>query len=346
MQTSPTQDANLPPVVRAEALLGCLDAGQALGVKLGPLLARHGIQLSQLTRPTGFIEKPRLARFLQDVADYNACPYFGFFAGVYQPPLSFGPLTELLTRAPTLGAALDNVARFTHFYTEGVRYDVSVGRRSASFRRHNSYHYDLQPTQLDLLGMVQAFKMFQGVCGSDWAPTKVFLDQPAYPGKEALIEYFRCPVIFEASCLKIEFPREDLARRSTTGDPELLAAIEAWFTPEASEQGNEVANWVKKYIRVTMGSATCNVEHCAARLNIHPRNLQRELAASGYTFKQLLLEMRIRLAQEYLRFSSVPLSHIAGMLGYANASAFSRAFTHHSGLPPLKWRRNMQGNQH
>ncbi len=343
MRRTLIQDVTLPPLVRAEVLLGIRRAAAELGANLGPLLAKHGIDRFQISQPAGYIEKPKLVCFLQAVADRYDCPYFGFLVGKYQPPMSFGPSAELITLAPSLGTALSNIVRFAHLYTESVDYDVVVNRHSARFCRRNTYQYDIAPIQLDLLGTVQVFKVFQGLCGSDWTPNLVYLDHASYPDIETLTEFFGCPVIFGASFIGIEFPREDLARRLPTADAELLEVLEAWFSAKTPRQDNEVVNWVNKYIRLTLGMGVCNLEDCAHRLSVNQRTLQRELAASGCDFRQLVLEMRINLAQDCLLSSSVTLSRIADILGYNNASAFSRAFRKRTGLSPLNWRKMAQG---
>jgi AraC-like DNA-binding protein len=72
---------------------------------------------------------------------------------------------------------------------------------------------------------------------------------------------------------------------------------------------------------------------------LHPRALQRDLAKHNCTFKQLLLEIRMELAEQYLRSSDITLSDLTELLGYQNLSAFSRAFKNSYGLSPDLWRK-------
>jgi len=50
------------------------------------------------------------------------------------------------------------------------------------------------------------------------------------------------------------------------------------------------------------------------------------------------VDTRMNLAREYLRHSQMPLTEVAGILGYENGSAFSRAFKRRHGMSPLQWR--------
>jgi hypothetical protein len=68
------------------------------------------------------------------------------------------------------------------------------------------------------------------------------------------------------------------------------------------------------------------------------RTLNRRLAACGTTFQTLVEEARFGLARQLLEDTDLPLAQIAATLGYADASAFSRAFRRWSGTAPSRWR--------
>ena len=329
-----------PPLVRAEILVGCREAAEEVGADLDTYFAAHGIDPQLIDSPSGFIEKPRLLHALQAVADHYDCQHFGFLAGKHQPPLRFGPPAQLLKLAPSLGAALDNVSRFTELYTQGVRYDVVVEPRSAIHRRTNTYRYDICPVQLDMIGMVQVFKMFQSLCGNDWKPISIYFDQAGPRQKEQLTDYFSCPVLFDRRLTCISFAREDLTRQIPTANKELLQIVEGYFASHlhANQKADDVVIRTRVYIRTRLGTGLCNLLSCAQQLGIHPRTLQRELRERGFTFKQLMLATRMEMARDHLSDSDMPLSELAEMLGYENGSAFSRAFKRQHGVSPLKWK--------
>ena len=49
-------------------------------------------------------------------------------------------------------------------------------------------------------------------------------------------------------------------------------------------------------------------------------------------------EGRFEIARQMLEDSEMPVSQIAAMLDYADASAFTRAFRRWSGTTPARWR--------
>jgi AraC-like DNA-binding protein len=75
---------------------------------------------------------------------------------------------------------------------------------------------------------------------------------------------------------------------------------------------------------------------------VHPRTLQRRLAESGTRYDQLLDRERRKQAQHYLVETGLSLSQVTGLLGYAEQSAFHRAFRRWFNTTPKEYRANME----
>ena len=73
---------------------------------------------------------------------------------------------------------------------------------------------------------------------------------------------------------------------------------------------------------------------------ISPRTLQRYLMTQGTGFQELLDDTRQAMAARYLSDSSISLTQLASLLGYADPSTFSRAFTRWNGISPQKWKQH------
>ena len=76
----------------------------------------------------------------------------------------------------------------------------------------------------------------------------------------------------------------------------------------------------------------------ADRLSIHPRALRRRLEAEGTSYRDLLAEVRARLAIEYLRQTAMTNEEIASRLGYSDAANFRHAFARWTGKSPSEFR--------
>lgn len=62
----------------------------------------------------------------------------------------------------------------------------------------------------------------------------------------------------------------------------------------------------------------------------------------GKSFKELLLEERIRRATEMIKNTDLPIGEIINGVGYENESYFHREFKKHTGLTPLVYRRKIR----
>ena len=85
------------------------------------------------------------------------------------------------------------------------------------------------------------------------------------------------------------------------------------------------------------GDAT--LDGTARALQVSARTLQRHLGRMGTSHSELLAEVRLDIACRLLADSGKRLSDIAKILGYANASSFSRSFARLMKIQPIFYRR-------
>ena len=82
----------------------------------------------------------------------------------------------------------------------------------------------------------------------------------------------------------------------------------------------------------------CSVDDLAGALSIHRRTLNRCLQREGTTFRAVLERVRFDAARDLLRDNGREIEAVARALGYAEPSAFTRAFRRWAGVPPSRWR--------
>ena len=90
---------------------------------------------------------------------------------------------------------------------------------------------------------------------------------------------------------------------------------------------------VKQYIR-SMPFHEISLEALAHKLHMSQRNLRRHLQEQGVTYKSLLENERKRIALRHVEKQDINLEQLAELLGYHNASSFSRAFKRWFGVSP------------
>lgn len=80
----------------------------------------------------------------------------------------------------------------------------------------------------------------------------------------------------------------------------------------------------------------------AGRAQIPVRTLQRRLSDLGVSYSDLVTEIRFNLARELLTDPTEKVETIAGLVGYSDASNFTRAFRRNTGMTPTRYRRSLQ----
>ncbi len=75
----------------------------------------------------------------------------------------------------------------------------------------------------------------------------------------------------------------------------------------------------------------------AAILGHSERGLQRQLKQQGTSYQQLLADVRLHHAQDYLQYSNLSILQISQLLGFKEQSSFNHFFLRGCGVSPKKW---------
>ena len=104
---------------------------------------------------------------------------------------------------------------------------------------------------------------------------------------------------------------------------------------------DDVLTRLKRLLQERLPSGDPSQDELAASLGLAPRSLQRRLAELGTSYRELINQIRHELALEYLAQTRYSVSDIAYLLGFAEVSAFTRAFKRWTGQSPSAWREGM-----
>jgi len=188
------------------------------------------------------------------------------------------------------------------------------------------------------LAMSVACNILRALCGRDWNPTAVLLARrrPADPRPQR--RFFRAPLHFNAPSSALLFPASWLSRPIPDTDPalrQILAQEVDWLN---ARYAMDFPAKVRRTIRTLLVSGTCSADKVATLFAMHRRTLSRRLKEEGTTFEILFAEVRYDAARQLLADTDLPIRQIAGILGYSDVTALTRAFHRWSGTSPAHWR--------
>jgi AraC-like DNA-binding protein len=165
----------------------------------------------------------------------------------------------------------------------------------------------------------------------------VLLDYASPPHAEMYDRIFECPILFRQSGCSYEHARDDRAVK--LADPRTHAMAREMceqLLDEINRTGGIAADI--RRILIEQPGRYPSIEMIAEKLEMYPRALRRKLEAEGTSYRDLLAEVRMRLAIEYLRKTQMTNEEIAGRLGYSDAANFRHAFIRWTGKSPSDFR--------
>ena len=170
----------------------------------------------------------------------------------------------------------------------------------------------------------------------DATPLSLELQRSRPTSEEMHQTIFRCPVSYDAADPKVRFKMEDLLKPSPLYEPLLFEQLR--FTlglqePEAQEQPP-----MQHTVEIAIRGGCFTLENVAKTLGIGPRTIQRRLVLEGESFREILANTRLDLAQRMLLESDYSVDVIAKRLAYADGNSFRRALKEATGLTPSQLR--------
>lgn len=244
-------------------------------------------------------------------------------------------IVQALTRFSRFQRLLHNMAP-SKIYVEGddliVWWDPAAGTSS------------LLSDQVLVSGLVTLIRRHGGK--PDVSPHLVEFPQAQPADTSAYEAFFKCPVVFGREALSVRLPARHMNLPVMTRDPHLMSLLEqqAEVMLQKLPDRDALLKQLRHHISMSLQDGTPEFADVATRMGMAERTLYRYLQERGLRYKAILNELRFQLAGEYMRDPKLSLPEIALLLGYAEQSAFSRAFKEWSGETPASYRRARAGN--
>jgi len=281
---------------------------------------------------------------LQNAADATGCSHFAALLGINQNINLLGAVGQLMLQSNDVGTALLALVDHLMLHISGP---VNGALNSFGDQAHLSYHNSAQTElrkQSDELAMAQSIVIMQALCGLDWKPTRVCFCHESPASLKPYQKLFKAPVLFDQQRTEIVFPKIWLKAPILQVDPALNMILRSHINQLEEDVPRDLCGDVVRLIRELLPLGPCGIETVADRLAVHPRTLQRMLKQEGSSFSDLLESVRQAIATERLRNSDISIIQLSDYLGYADNTAFTRAFKRWFGSTPREWRKSVNSD--
>jgi AraC-like DNA-binding protein len=318
---------------------------RTLGADPATVLAEAGVDRTLFDDPENLIPLAGLGRLVKLCVATTGCRHFGLLVGQQGGLHSLGLVGLLARLSPDVGTALRRLADCMQLHHGGTVTAVAVDGDAATLSYDIDRRYEEASDQIGDGALATLFNILRALCGPGWRPIEIRFAHRAPDDVRPFRAFFAAELRFDAGQNAIVFPGAWLRHPLPADDAEQQRLIAAQIARLEARHGDAFPEQVRGVLRAALMTGHAGADEVAALFSMHSRTLNRRLGAFDTSFRKLVDEGRFVIARELLEGTALDVGGIAGALGYADASAFTRAFRRWSGTTPAAWRtRRIEGH--
>jgi AraC-like DNA-binding protein len=303
-----------------------VDSINAMGLDGKQIARDSGMDMHLFNNPEATVPDELTLTMLHKSVGMSGKPDFGLQAANIFKPNAFGAMGYSMMTAPTLEGALLRTLRYAGSITQASSSKLIPVEGGAQFE------IILQTSNLP--GVEQNYEFLtllvlnflRWLVGSNIKPLRAdFIHaKPSYAKSHQ--EFFGCPVHFNTGHTAMVFSHEQLKLPLITADA-VMAVIHDRYAEEQMARlgGTPFTLQTRRLITQMLPDGEPSRQQIAQILNINDRTLQRRLLSENISFKDILDDVRRKLAEMYLANRNISLKEAASLLGFAEQSSFNRA---------------------
>ncbi len=334
---------SLPPqmgFLRAAPLSAIPELLRELSIDAVPLLKSCGIEDEKIfLDPEALLSFTDAGKLFKACAEISGLPHFGLLVGQRAQPECLGAVGLLLLNSPDVVSALNELVANLDIHEHGsTAFLETTGEQAVlgyevyvSGVKDVDFIYDC--------AIAIGWNIMRTLCGTKWLPTEVCLRHAKPADIEPYQSFFQAPLRFNSSQSSLVFSKRWLSQSLQLANPALRQHIHQKIEEVRSNSMLSFREQAHKTLVMLLGFQRCTRENLAESFGMHTRTLNRRLKDNGTSFRELQASASREMARQLLRDTKRSIPAIASILGFSDATAFSRSFSKWEGVSPAKWRK-------
>lgn len=250
-----------------------------------------------------------------------------------------GALGLALKTAQTLGATLQRLMRYISVLSDTLEYALVDEPGGQRFELNGRPHHRRGAALANECALAAVVSMLRQAAGVHVRPHAVSFRHPVPPTVAPHQDFFGCDVAFDAAHDAIHLSAAVLALQPRLADAGLSAYLLARLDElRARAADRSLVAQVRGAVADALPDGQPSKTRVARRLGMSERTLHRRLADDGASFQAIATQVRREAAEALLATTEHPLADVAFLTGFADQSAFTRAFRRWTGLTPNAYR--------
>jgi AraC-like DNA-binding protein len=260
-------------------------------------------------------------------------------AGAARTARDGGLIGYAMLHSATLRDALNRLVRYGRIMGDHNRLEVddAASGVTITFEGHPVLEAIHDLTELDVAWIVSAIRE---ITAREITLREVRFPYPEPEHAQELRAFFRCSIQFVAPHVSIVLKRDDLDLPVAASDPTLAGYLDqlADNAVKALGEDDSTTGRLRQVLWSRLSDGAPTLATAAAAMAVSPRTLQRRLRDEGVTFASALSKLRHDLAVRLLEDKTLAMYEVGFLLGYAEPTAFHRAFRRWRGMSPRRFR--------
>jgi AraC-like DNA-binding protein len=313
-----------------------------LGADPATVLRRAGLDPNLFSNPESVMPYAALGRLVTESVKATGCESFGLRVGANTKASSLGLTSLVSINSPTVRDALQVIVDTLKTSETGGTTFLDIRGGLASFGYAVTALGVESVDQIVDGSIAIAHNIMRRLCGPAWRPNRVRLirDPPRDGGPFA--KFFEAPIDYAEPTGSLVFDAGTLDAPVRDRNPEYAEILAPFLEEAAANAPGDFLSTVKVVIRSQIGAGALSRDSICRALGFNARTFAHRLKAHGVTYSGLADEAKCEAAQSLLR-KDRRIAEIATILGFAEQSAFTRAFKAWSGTTPARWRAERGG---
>ncbi|MFF1921509.1 AraC family transcriptional regulator ligand-binding domain-containing protein [Streptomyces sp. NPDC058221] len=334
-------------MIRGASLRGFARLVDELGGDPEEFMGRFAIPPEALVSEEGLVPITGHDLMLDAVARDLRCPDFGLRLACGQDLGILGRLALAIQASSTVAEALECASRFMFVHSPALSVGVEPDPRGRREVVALTYRKDLRESPYSPQAMELGIGLFHRVAlalvGSLAGLRSVELPHQPLSPVSRYIEFFGVDVKFGCPTAALRVERRMLEKEFRGADAAIRRLALDYLTRHHTDPERLVSTHVRRALAGSVGTTPAAIGPVARLLAMHPRTLQRRLAAESTGFEEILDAVRRDLALRYITTTDLALGQVAAMAGFADQSGLSHAVRRWTGSSPSEVRCRVQG---
>jgi AraC-like DNA-binding protein len=331
------------PTVSAGYVKSLVDVAVARGAQREPLLKRAGVDPADLAHPDTRLPFERFKALMRAAKELCNDPALALRFGEESRFAEMSIVGLICFAAETMGEAFAEMNRYARLVIEVDGHET--GERFAIVRRDGKVWIEdrrRNPNNFsELTESTWARFASENARGFPNRPSflkAVHVTHPEPPYRGEYERIFKVPVVFDSDRNALQVDESWLSLK--LGPPNRyvfgIFSERAQALLASLENAQTVKGRIESLLIPGLHTGETSMDGVARKMGLSRPTLYRQLRAEGVSYERLLDDLRRKMALHYLNGKKVSVNQTAYLVGFADPSAFSRAFKRWTGSSPAQ----------